>query len=199
MRITAGMYKGRAIRTAEGPGYRPATAKVREALFSMLEARGVVWSETRVLDLFAGSGSLAFEAISRGAPHATMVEMNRQAARTIEKTMADLGIDPGVGVVECTDIFPWLGKGPGRRAPFDLIFVDPPYGENVTGRTLSVLARKGWLESGAVVIAEIEKNAAVQEAGAPYALDVDRTYGQTRILIWTTEPTSPSTPAPSTR
>ncbi|TVM20028.1 16S rRNA (guanine(966)-N(2))-methyltransferase RsmD [Oceanidesulfovibrio indonesiensis] len=184
MRITAGIYKGRTIRTSEGPGYRPATAKVREALFSMLEARGVAWSETRVLDLFAGSGSLAFEALSRGAQHATMVELSRSAARTIEKTVADLGIEPGVAVVECVDIFPWLGKGPGRRAQFDLVFVDPPYGENLTGRALGALDRKGWLAPGAIVVAEIEKNAVVPRAGDAYALDVDRTYGQTRIVLW---------------
>lgn len=184
MRITAGIYKGRTIRTADGPGYRPATAKVREALFSMLEARGVVWNETRVLDLFAGSGSLAFEALSRGAQHATMVEMSRPAARTMEKTMRDIGIDPGVAVVECTDIFPWLGKGPGRRALYDLVFVDPPYGENLAGRALGVLDRKGWLAPGGIVVAELEKNADVPKTGDAYELDVDRIYGQTRIVLW---------------
>lgn len=186
MRITAGIYKGRTVRTVEGPGYRPATAMVREALFSMLEARGVVWSETRVLDLFAGSGSLALESLSRGAQHATMVEMNRSAARTIEKTMADLGIEPGVAVVACADIFPWLGKGPGKKEPFNLVFVDPPYGENLAGRALNALGRKGWLAPGAVVAAEIEKDAAVPKLAEQFDLVVDRTYGQTRIVIWNT-------------
>ena len=65
MRIIAGALGGRNLKTVEGPGYRPATAKVREAIFSMLSSRGVVWSGLRVLDLFAGSGSLSFDALSR--------------------------------------------------------------------------------------------------------------------------------------
>ena len=67
MRIIAGEYRGRHIRTGEGPGYRPATGKVRESLFSMLESQGVDWGGTRVADIFAGSGSLGMEALSRGA------------------------------------------------------------------------------------------------------------------------------------
>ena len=84
MRIISGRLGGRTLKTVEGEGYRPAMSKTREALFSMLAARGLVWSTARVLDLFAGSGSLAFEAISRGAPHALLVENSVQAMRCLQ-------------------------------------------------------------------------------------------------------------------
>lgn len=74
MKIIAGALKGRTLKTVTGPGYRPAMGKVRESLFSLLEARGVVWAESIILDLFAGSGSLAFEAISRGAKRPTSLK-----------------------------------------------------------------------------------------------------------------------------
>ncbi len=74
MRIIAGRWGGRAIRSVSGPGYRPATGKVRGAVFSMLEARGLAWPGARVADLFAGSGSLGLEALSRGAAFALFVE-----------------------------------------------------------------------------------------------------------------------------
>ena len=83
MRIIAGALGGRNLKTVEGPGYRPATAKVREAIFSMLSSRGVVWSGLRVLDLFAGSGGIGIEALSRGAGFAVFVEQNPKAAEII--------------------------------------------------------------------------------------------------------------------
>ena len=86
MLIIAGGLGGRVLKTVEGEGYRPAMGRTREALFSMLTARGLVWREARVLDLFAGSGSLAFEALSRGAPNALLVENAAPAMRCLQKT-----------------------------------------------------------------------------------------------------------------
>ncbi len=84
MKIIAGALKGRTLKTLTGPaGYRPAMGKVRESLFSLLEARGVIWAESIVLDLFAGSGSLAFEAVSRGAKKAYFVEKDAKASACI--------------------------------------------------------------------------------------------------------------------
>ena len=90
MRIISGRLGGRNLKTVEGEGYRPAMGKTREALFSMLAARGIDWYSARVLDLFAGSGSLAFEAISRGAEHALLVEMAPQAVRCLKANIAAL-------------------------------------------------------------------------------------------------------------
>ena len=85
MRIIGGQYKGRSIKTCEGPGYRPATSKVRESIFSMLMARGVDFSEARVVDMFAGSGSLGIECLSRGAPEAWFIEKSNKASALIRK------------------------------------------------------------------------------------------------------------------
>lgn len=93
MRIIAGQYKGRSLKTTTGPGFRPAMGKVREALFSMLEARGVDWPEARVLDLFAGSGSLGFEALSRGAAKVGFVEAASYAVKVIEANAGLLDVE----------------------------------------------------------------------------------------------------------
>ena len=88
MRIIAGACRGRTLHTVTGPGYRPAMGRVRESLFSMLEARGVVWGAVRVLDVFAGSGSLGFEALSRGARFADFIEKDHRAAECLRKNAA---------------------------------------------------------------------------------------------------------------
>ena len=110
LRITAGAFKGRVLKTAEGPGYRPATALVREALFSMLEARGCVFSETMALDLFAGSGSLGFEALSRGAKAAWFVENDARAAALIKKKRGHA----------------WFGRRAGGRVTKGFVYVAAP-------------------------------------------------------------------------
>ena len=99
MRIISGRLGGRRIRTVEGEGYRPAMGKTRESLFSMLTSRGVVWEGARVLDLFAGSGSLAFEAVSRGAALAVLVENSAAAARCLADNIRQLGVEDCVRLI----------------------------------------------------------------------------------------------------
>lgn len=185
MRIIAGAYKGRELRTVDGPGYRPAMGKVREALFSLLEARGVVWGATRVLDLFAGSGSLGFEAVSRGAPEAVFVEKDAKAAACLSKNAERLGCRERCRVL-AEDVL----RVTARRAtqPFGVIFVDPPYGQSLFAPALKNLLRQGWLAEDGFLTAEVEKNLPLKpEAQAGLVLDTERMYGQTRILVWTRE------------
>lgn len=181
MRIIAGRLGGRRLKTAEGEGYRPAMGKTREALFSMLEARGLIWDGARVLDLFAGSGSLGFEALSRGAAHALLVEMAPQALRCLKENAAALGLEQSVGLV-ADDVLRVLRRSPPQ--PYDLIFMDPPYRKNLAEPALRLLVKNGWLAAGAFVTAEIEKDAPLP---APEALrpETQRLFGQTRICIWT--------------
>jgi 16S rRNA (guanine966-N2)-methyltransferase len=195
MRIIAGHYKGRTIRTVEGPGYRPATSKVRQALFSMLEARGVHWPETPVLDLFAGSGSLALEALSRGAPEACFVDKNPRAVASLRQTLADFQVPPGRARVLQADLFQVLKKSPAQA--YALIFIDPPYGHDLLPPALASALAHGWIAEDAFVVAEVE--AAAQLGAVPEQLipQADRLYGQTRILLWQhTTQDSPSIPAP---
>lgn len=202
MRIIAGEYGGRVLKTAQGPGYRPAMGKVREALFSMLESRGVVWSGLRVLDLYAGSGSLAFEALSRGASEAWFVEAASGAAECIRSNAQALAIAPERWRVVREDCNKLLARR--ARAAFDMVFVDPPYGEGRLSPTLRNVVCNGWLADGAIVAVELEARLPLdpERENAALALMADRIYGQTRIVLWTTRGNGqgglPYTPAPST-
>lgn len=184
MRIVGGQYKGRSIKTCEGPGYRPATMKVRESIFSMLMARGVDFEDTRVIDMFAGSGSLAIECLSRGAPEAWFVEKSAKAANLIRKNLSSLGVDKRRAKVLPKDLFSVLSKEPDQ--PFDLIFIDPPYGKDLLLPALEKALENHWIGSGALVLAEVETAVSAPEVGpiAEMELLTDRSYGQTRILLW---------------
>lgn len=198
MKIIAGEYRGRTLKTTAGPGYRPAMGKVRGALFSMLEARGVHWPEARALDLFAGSGSLGFEALSRGAAQVTFVESMPRAAALIQENAARLGVAPE----RCQVLAEESGKVLGRRpyAAFDVIFIDPPYGKNLLGPAIKAILKQGWLASGGVLNAEVESGLKFDPAREHPALAVeaDRRYGQTRLILWSIKNEAPSTQAPST-
>ena len=184
MRLISGKYGGRVIKTASGPGYRPATSKVRQAIFSMLESRGVDWEGLRVADMFAGSGSLAIEALSRGAEFALFVEKNGRAANLINTNLKDLGASPKEYKVFKTDLFKVLGKAPDK--PYDLIFIDPPYGYDLLPKALDAALGNGWLSQDGFVLAEVEDKVEPPESEHVDRLDllVNKLYGQTRILLW---------------
>ena len=154
MRIISGRLGGRRIKTVEGEGYRPAMGKTRESLFSMLTSRGVVWEGARVLDLFAGSGSLAFEAVSRGAELAVLVENSAVAARCLADNIRQLGVEDCVRLIR-DDVRKTLNNTP--MGCFDLVFLDPPYRKNLLNATLQGLLKRNWLAPGALICAEIEK------------------------------------------
>ncbi len=186
MRLIGGEWGGRNIRTGEGPGYRPAMAKVRKALFSMLEARGICWPDTAVLDLFAGSGSLAFEALSRGAARATLVESSKPATDIIWDNAAKLGVAAGRMHVAVEAVSRFLARPTAVGQGYGLVFVDPPYADKVIEQTLKLLLKQQWLNAGAIVAAEVEARSRFDATAVPaeLALDTDRNYGQTRVLLW---------------
>lgn len=183
MRLIAGSFGGRTLKTVTGPGYRPATAKVRGAVFSMLEARGTVWGGTRVLDLFAGSGSLGFEALSRGASEAWFVESAPAAAACLQRVAQGFDLGPERCRIVRQDVAVFLRSGVAQ--PFDVIFVDPPYGQGRLSPTLKAVVQGRWCSQDGFVLAEIETTLPFDPAGWPsLAVEADRTYGQTRILAW---------------
>nr|WP_298068323.1 16S rRNA (guanine(966)-N(2))-methyltransferase RsmD [uncultured Mailhella sp.] len=182
MRIIAGACRGRVLHTVSGPGYRPAMGKVRESLFSMLEARGVVWGAVRFLDVFAGSGSLGFEALSRGAVWADFIEMDHKAAECLRKNAAALDLTGRCAVLE-DDALRVAARRPS--APYHIICVDPPYGAGLFKPVLRNLMRQGWLEDEGFLIAEIEKGLTINpDAQYDLRLEAERLYGNTRILVW---------------
>ncbi len=183
MRIIAGTHKGRAIQTASGPGYRPATARVRESLFSTLVSLGIHWESTRVIDIFAGSGSLALECLSRGARSAWFIEKNARATGVIKKNLGNLNIPPSMYRVICKDVFRVLDARWEER--FGLAFIDPPYGKNLLVPTVERLLAEGLMEPGGLICAEVEVQ--VDCSGCckdRLVLKKDKQYGQTRIYIW---------------
>jgi len=197
MRILGGRFKGRDLPTLTGDGCRPAMAKVREALFNMLAARGLEVEGARVLDVFAGTGSLGFECLSRGARFAHFVEFNKTLARRIADNARMLGLTPREYSAVPSDALKLLSRPPAQ--PFDLIFVDPPYGRDLLAPVLDLISAKHWLAPDGLLVAEVEKALTPQTWPASLELETDRLYGQTRILIWTpANPASPSTPEPST-
>lgn len=184
MRIIAGAYRGRSLKTTVGPGFRPAMGKVREALFSMLEARGVDWPEARVLDLYAGSGSLGFEALSRGAAFACFVESAPYAAKVIAANTELLRVERERFDIRQEEAAKVLARRPAL--PFSVVFIDPPYTMDVLGHTLNALLKNYWVLPGAVINAEVEERLRFDPEKAHPRLEplADRTYGQTRVILW---------------
>ena len=158
--------------------------RVREALFSMLEARGVNWPNARVLDLYAGSGSLGLEALSRGAAFACFVESAPYAAKVIAANTELLGVDRERFAIHQAESAQFLAGRPAL--PFSVVFIDPPYTMDVIGPTFSALLNNRWVLPGAVINAEVETRRRFDPQTVHPGGDVlaDRTYGQTRVILW---------------
>ena len=174
MRVVAGRYGGRRLTAPPGDETRPTSDRVREALFSVL---GPSIEGARVLDLFAGSGALGIEALSRGAAEAVFVERSRKAINAIEANLEALGIEADVRPVEARAA---LRAASARREAYDLVFLDPPYRRAAElGRELSE-GLAAVLAPGARVVTESDRR-------APLELDLpladERRYGDTVIRI----------------
>lgn len=177
-RVIAGMYRARRIHTPKGAGTRPTSDRTREALFSALVARGAV-EGARVLDLYAGSGALGIEAVSRGAASAVLVDHDRGAVAAMRRTVADLGLEQVR--VQARQTRAYLE---GVATQHDLVFIDPPYdiGEGTLAEVL-VLLTGGWLAEDALVV--VERSARSPEPSWPAELEPvqARTYGETAIWL----------------
>jgi len=174
MRVIAGRYRGQRLKTPPGVRTRPTADRVREALFSIL---GNV-EDLQVADLFAGSGALGIEALSRGAEHATFVEENHGAMGILRFNLAALGIVEGVEVFEW-DVLRWLRTVDGQLA-FDLVLVDPPYSSAPRlGAPLTELL-PGILTPHATIVTESDKR---DPLVLDLPLDDEREYGDTRIAF----------------
>lgn len=171
------------LRTTSGPGYRPATGRVRESVFSTLESLGVEWEGLCVADIYAGSGSLGIEALSRGAKRAIFVEKVPQAAAVLRANLEMLGVERSRWNVVRGDALRWLEGG--HLAPQGLIFIDPPYGKDLLEPTVRlVLDNNGLLQTGLLCV-ETEVQVAFGEPPHSSLMTLrNKLYGQTRICIW---------------
>ena len=170
MRVVAGEFKGRRLHAPRGARTRPTADRVREALFSML---GDV-SGARVLDLYAGSGALGIEAISRGAESATFVERDRHALAALRRNLDAVGVDARV---IARDVGRFLARPEGT---FDLVFCDPPYDDAPRVAAALTEALPQTLEEDARIVTESDKRNPLL---LPLPLLVERAYGDTRIAI----------------
>lgn len=183
MRIVAGDLKGRAIVAPEGQGTRPTSDRARQAIFNVLEH--AAWAEplagARVIDLYAGSGALGYEAISRGAAFALFVEIDDEARGAIRENADAWGLMGRTRVHRrsATD----LGTRPGSDGEaFDLAFLDPPYRKGLGEQTLVRLIEGNWLKPGAVVVFERGSDEPEIETPGYERLDA-RDYGAARVLF----------------
>ena len=198
MRISGGDFRGRVLSVPKGLDVRPTQDRVREALFSMLQndIRGA-----RFLDLFAGSGSVGLEALSRGAAEVAFVEQAPRSLASLAQNIAMLKVEARCRTIRA-DVYAWLSAANGPNGPnalnapnglnainglgFDIAYADPPYAvgaEHGYATVLTRLAEGGFVKPDGLFIAEMASEQAPDNAPA-WELCRDRTYGQTRLAIY---------------
>lgn len=175
MRVVAGSRKGHTISAPRGRGTRPTSDRVRENVFNLL---GPV-AGARVLDLFAGSGALGIEALSRGAASCLFVERDLDAARAIERNLARLRLEEAR--VVRGDALAAVEREAAAGAEYDLVLVDPPYGMLTEIQPRLARSLPPLLAAGGLVVVETD---ARTEPQLPLALRTSRTYGQTRVTLF---------------
>lgn len=173
MRIIAGKWRGRTLEAPAGLATRPTADRVRETLFSMLASRLGSFEDLRVADLFAGSGALGFEALSRGAASVTFVENGSSAAEAIRRNATKLGAESRIIVGSALTL--------PRIEPFDLIFADPPYTPGSGTAVVRSIVDAGWLAPGAWFSIETSRDDSVD----PFSLEIDamRDVGRARLTL----------------
>lgn len=183
MRIVGGIHRGRPLLAPKGKGTRPTSDRAREAVFNILQHGG--WHEgaledATVLDVFAGTGALGLEALSRGAKHAAFIEREHPAADFCRRNIEALG------ETERTKIFTFDAANPVPRPlyiePRTLVFLDPPYGKYLGAEALKGLAGKDWLAEGAVCVLEMSRKVP-EIIPAGFSVQDERTYGLARVVF----------------
>lgn len=175
MRIIAGRWRGRAIEAPPGPGTRPTADRVRETLFSMLSSRIGTFEDLRIADLFAGSGALGLEALSRGAASATFIESDAQAAAAVKRNAEKLGAGEQARVVRGSAL------ALPQSEPFDLVFADPPYATGSGSAAVRSISTSGWLARGGWLVIETGRGDRVDPAD--FVVDAERDVGRARLTI----------------
>jgi 16S rRNA (guanine966-N2)-methyltransferase len=181
VRIVGGEARGRTLRAVPGSRTRPTADRVRQSLFDALGQR---MDGLAVLDLYAGTGALGLEALSRGASRATLVESDARACGVIFHNLAALGYQDRCRVLH--------GELPAALArlrgdQYDLVFSDPPYALRAAASTLEALRTGGLLAPAARVVLEMDRREPAPAAAAPLRLSDERRYGDTRVLVFSAE------------
>ena len=177
MRVITGSARGRRLNELKGYDTRPTTDKVKEGIFSAIqfEVEGA-----RVLDLFAGTGQLGIEALSRGASRAVFVDRRTDAVKLIRDNLALTKLTDGAQVI-CSDSMGYLST---LREPFDLIFLDPPYAEDLLERAIAHIARFDILAPDGIMIAESPVEKELPVLVPPYRVAREYRYGKIKVTLY---------------
>jgi len=182
MRIIAGQYRGRTLSSARDRSVRPTTDRAKQTIFDILSHR-LDFNGIEVLDLFAGSGSLGLEALSRGAAHTVFVDKAKPSMHVLERNIAALGCQ-----AQCTvylaDVF-WFLKNTKRS--FDLIFVDPPYKLATIGILPTTLFESATVKDGTFVVLEHSKESILECSESQYEV-IRKPFGQTMVVVLKARP-----------
>ncbi len=174
MRVITGSARGRRLKEPKGLDTRPTTDMVKEAVFSMIQYD---IEGRRALDLFAGTGQLGIEALSRGAAEVVFVDESSAAVRLVKENLAVCGFNSRV---EQTDSLAFLE----RCGSFDLIFIDPPYDSYLIDKALAIIQNIDILTQGGIIICESRRDKLMPEASLPYAMLSQRRYGKVMITLY---------------
>lgn len=180
MRIVGGRLKGRRLKTPSNDEIRPTTDRIRETLFNLIEHRHFgALDGARILDLFAGTGALAMEALSRGAAYAHFVEKEATARGLIRSNLEALGLTGAAKIYrrDATNLGPV-----GTLLPFDLVLCDPPYGHGLGEEALAAAMAGGWLKDDALIILEEAAGAALNLPNSLRLMD-ERVIGATKLVF----------------
>lgn len=176
MRIIAGKWRGKPLAAPAGEDTRPTSDRAREALFSMLVSRVGAFDSLTVADLFAGTGALGLEALSRGAASCVFVESNPAALKALQTNIAK------TGATEISQLVAQPAESlSAARKPCDILFLDPPYGSGLGPRVLRRIAAKGWIAPGAWVSLETARDENVAPEG--FTVDAVRDYSKARLHL----------------
>ena len=176
MRIIAGQSRGRTLVAPPGQSTRPTSDRARETLFSMLTSRIGGFGELHVADLFAGSGALGLEALSRGAHHATFLDSDAAARQAIETNLKALGVSVRARVQGGSAL-----ALPAPIRPYDVVFADPPYAPGSGDAVVEAVARAGWCAPGGWLAIETDAKEGV--APGPFTLAKERKVGRARLSL----------------
>jgi 16S rRNA (guanine966-N2)-methyltransferase len=186
MRITAGLFGGRNLATPRDERVRPTADKVRQADFNILMHNDFgcdfALEGARIADLFAGTGAMGIEAMSRGAAFCLFVDDSAESRALIRQNVEMLNLT-GTSKIWRRDATNLGPMGPGAGGPFDLVILDPPYRKNMVGPSLVSLVEGGWLSEHAVLVAEAAEDEVLVAEG--FQRFDERVYGETRVVFLT--------------
>jgi 16S rRNA (guanine966-N2)-methyltransferase len=179
MHITTGRFKGKKIITPEGLSTRPTANRVRQALFNIL-AHKISFKDMKILDIFAGSGALGLEALSRGGAQAFFVEDEPRALTCLKKNIETISQQ------ECCKVFPTQAQNiPFAPFPCQIIFMDPPYHSELGSLLLPLLIQRKWLETNSMIVLEVGAQEKFLLPDPSFDIKEERIYGATRLIFMT--------------